>query len=65
MNHEVRTYNKAMECVYTNNHQTAESAYEEYTENIRIIKKHINKGEEITVVRLNDGAVVAIETIKG
>jgi selenophosphate synthetase-related protein len=65
MKHEVRTFNKNGKCVYVNCHRTADKAYEEYQNNIRLIKKYIQKGDEATVVRLNDGYVMAIETIKG
>ena len=65
MKHSVRTYNKDYKCVYENFHRTAESAYEEYVENIRLIKKGIRKGEEFTVARVNDGRIMTLETIKG
>lgn len=64
MTHEVRTY-KNGKCVYQAHFQNAESAYNEYLDNIRLIKKYSKKGEETTVVRLNEGAVMAIETIIG
>ena len=65
MKHIVRTYNKDSRCVYENYHQTAETAYEEYMENIRLIKKFIRKGEQFTVARINDGQIMTLETIKG
>lgn len=65
MKHEVRTYNKNKACVYANSHNTAESAYEEYIENIKLIKSFIRKGDEFTVARLNDGAIMTLEVIKG
>ena len=65
MKHSVRTYNKDHRCVYENFHATAERAYEEYVENIRLIKKSIRKGEQFTVVRVNDGQIMTLETIKG
>ena len=65
MKHIVRTYNKDMKCVYENAHHTAESAYSEYCDNIRNIKKFIRKGEEFTVARFNDGDLMTMETIKG
>ena len=65
MKHIVRTYNKNMKCVYENAHRTVESAYNEYCDNIRNIKKFIRQGEEFTVVRYNDGDLMTMETIKG
>ena len=65
MKHEVLTINKNNEIVYRNSHKTAEKAYEEYVRNINLIKKGIEKGEEFTVVRMNDGYVMTMETIKG
>ena len=65
MKHSVRTYNQDYKCVYENFHQTAESAYQEYVENIRLIKKNIRKGEHVTVARINDGRIMTLETIKG
>lgn len=65
MKHIVRTYNKDYKCVYENHHRTAESAYEEYIENIRLIKKCIRKGEQFTVARVNNGEIMTLETIKG
>ena len=65
MKHSVRTYNKDYTCVYENFHATAEKAYEEYIENIRLIKKHIGRGEQFTVARVNDGQIMTLETIKG
>ena len=65
MKHIIRTYNKDHKCVYENYHQTAESAYEEYTNNIRNIKQFIKYGEEFTVARFNEGYLMTEETIKG
>lgn len=64
MKHSVRTYNSDYRCVYENHHTTAEKAYEEYVENIRIIKKNIRRGEQFTVARVNDGRIMTLETIK-
>ena len=64
MKHSVRTYNRDYKVVYENHHRTAEAAYEEYVENIRIIKKHIQKGEKFTVARVNDGMIMTLETIE-
>ena len=65
MKHSVRTYNKDYKCVYENFHATAETAYEEYLKNIRLIKKSIRKGEQFTVARVNDGRIMTLETING
>lgn len=65
MKHEVRTFNSKGDCLYTNHHRTAEAAYEEYVDNIRIIKKHIRKGEKIIVARYNDGDLMTFEKIEG
>ena len=65
MKHCVKTFNKESKCVYENHHKTAETAYEEYIDNIRNIKKFIRKGEEFTVARFNDGMLMTMETIKG
>ena len=64
MKHSVLTINKAGKVVYENLHKTAETAYEEYEKNIVLVKKFIKKGEELTVVRMNDGQVMTMETIK-
>lgn len=65
MNHSVRTYNAEKKCVYENFHRTAESAYAEYVDNIRTIKRFVRKGEQFTVVRTVDGQIMTIETIEG
>lgn len=65
MKHIVRTYNKDYKCVYENFHRTEETAYEEYIDNIRNIKKFIQKGEEFTVMRFNNGNIMTLEVIKG
>lgn len=65
MKHAVRTFNNAGKCLYEAHFSTAEKAYEEYQENIRILKKCLPRGEEITIARFNDGYVMTLETIKG
>ena len=65
MKHEVLTINKNNEIVYRNSHRTAEAAFEEYSRNINLLKKSLEKGEEFTVIRMNDGYVMTMETIKG
>lgn len=65
MKHSVLTINKAGKVVYEGLHKTAESAYEEYVKNIALVKKFIKKGEETTVVRMNEGQVMTMEIIKG
>lgn len=65
MTHAVKTFNKSGKCLYEANFKTAEAAYEEYVNDLRLLKKFAKKGEETTIVRLNDGYVMAIETIAG
>lgn len=65
MKHAVRTFNKAGKCLYEKEFRTAEAAYEEYVNDIRILKSRLEKGEEITIARFNEGYVMTIETIKG
>lgn len=65
MKHAVRTYDRNGKCLYENHFRTAEAAYKEYTDNIRILKKFIKKGEEITIARFNEGDLMTFEVIKG
>ena len=65
MKHTVRIYNKENKMVYENIFGSAENAYEEYMENIRVIKKCIGKDEEYTVARYNDDVLMTAETIRG
>ena len=66
MTNSVITFNNiTKKVVYENQHQRPESAYEEYLNNIRITKKFIKKGEEITIARLRDGHIMTFETIRG
>lgn len=63
--HSVLTINKEGQVIYEGLHLTAAGAYEEYNKNIALIKKFVKKDEEFTVVRVNEGAVMTMETIKG
>ena len=66
MEHSVISFNCiSKKVVYESLHRSAESAYEEYLENIRIVKRHIRKGEELAVARLWEGKIMAFEVIKG
>ena len=64
MKHSVLTINKTGKVVYEGLHQTAESAYDEYVKNIGLIKKFIKKDEKYTVVRVNEGQIMTMETIE-
>ena len=63
MIHKVVTYRNG-KCVYANQHDTAESAHKEYERNIKMVKKMPEAGVEKIVVRLVDGEIMAMETIK-
>ena len=65
MKHAVRTFNRHGECLHEAHFQTAEAAYEEYVSDIRLLKKSLKKGDEITVARYNDGDLMTYETVKG
>ena len=50
---------------YEEEFKTAERAYEEYKEIIRVLKKTLPSGKTDIVVRYSDGCVMAMETIVG
>lgn len=65
MKHIVATFDKNKKCLYREDFPTAEMAYEAYTDYIRVLRARLEKGEEVTVVRFNDGYVMTMETIVG
>ena len=62
--HEVKTFNEAGRCLYSEWFRTAEEAYEEYKEAIRTLKEKSLTGGKITVARFREGIVMATETIE-
>lgn len=65
MKHIVATFDKNNKCLYKEGFPTAEMAYKEYVDNIRVLKAHLEKGQEVTVARFNDGYVMTMETVVG
>lgn len=65
MKHTVKTYNALGETLYEENFKTADEAYNKYVEFVKILKCRLEKGEEITIARYNDGYVMHIQTIVG
>ena len=66
MKHSVKTIdNKTGKCLYEADFSTPEAACEEYQKDLRLLKSKIEKGEEISIVRLNDGYVMEFETVRG
>lgn len=63
MKHAVITLDKQGKAISTNQYKTAETAYREYVNNIRIIRNHIQKGEEFTILRLNGCNVMTSEKL--
>ena len=63
MKHSVITLDKQGKPISVNHHRTAESAYAEYINNIRVIKNHIQKGDEFIIMRLNGGNIMTSEKL--
>ena len=61
----VRTYNSQNEMLYEEHFTTAEEAYADYCDCIRLLKAKLPKGHKITVTRWRDGAIMTMETIEG
>lgn len=58
----VRTFDKNGRMLYESPHATADTAYKEYKEILRILKKRRNS-ERITVTRWRFGKIMVIETV--
>lgn len=65
MEHIVRTYNLSGKHMYEGHFGSAEDAYEEYKTIIENARDNLPSGYGITVVRFNDGYVMAEETVIG
>lgn len=65
MEHIVATFDKNKKCLCKEYFTAAEIAYEFYKDSIRILKARLEKGEEITVARFNEGYLMTMETIVG
>ena len=67
MKHIVATFDKNNnnKCLCKEDFPTAEMAYEFYKDSIRVLKARLEKGEEITVARFNEGYLMTMETIVG
>lgn len=66
MTHSVKIFDlRAKRQLGSEDFKTAERAYEEYVRTIKLIKSHLETGEEITVARYNDGMLMTFETIVG
>ena len=64
-NNKVITLNKKNEILNVETFPNAEAAYEYYTDSIRILNKHLPKGETVTVIRCRWNEVMTMETING
>jgi hypothetical protein len=65
MKHTVKVYNKTTGYRKVENSSTAKQAEEYYLNAIRVVKPRLPKGEEVLVVRLNDGDIMCMEDIIG
>ena len=61
----IRTYNSQNEMLYEEHFTTAEEAYAEYCDCIRLLKAKLPKGHKITVTRWRYGTIMTMETIEG
>ena len=64
-NNRVATINDNYKVLSMENYPTAEAAYEAWVEAIRILKKHLPKGETVTVIRYRWNQVMTMETVVG
>ena len=65
MKNRVATANRKNEIISIEDFSTPEAAYDYYKDSIRILKKHLPKGETVTVIRFREGAIMAMETVVG
>lgn len=63
MKHEVRTFNAAGKCMWSEKFATAEKAYKEYRSIIKNVSTNFPKGYTMTVARYNDGVLMTLETV--
>jgi hypothetical protein len=64
-NNRIAVLNHKHEVLSTESYPTADAAYEAYTDAIRVLKKHLTKGEKVTVCRIRWGQVMAFEDVVG
>ena len=64
-NNKVATLNSKYEVLNIESYPSAEAAYADYVETIRILRNRLPKGEKVTVVRYRWNQIMAMETVSG